>query len=169
MLAASATVLARQASAQPRSMVVPKPDELYHALKTPANSERVILGVSALRTLLLFEFTRHIKSGDDAVWLKDREEFFKLLGLMRNPEARDIVSKMIERVDPRAVAPEISEIAIPAARRYEDILNKGGVQAGSPQSADLLSAFFNFNRFLVAYSPDNQRWYCRYYPLSAAC
>ena len=164
---AAAALVPRVANAQ--SFKVAPPNGLYHALKTPQQADALALSVSALRTLLLLELSRSQNSDDGSLWQKDRGEFLKLLEPLRNVEARATVSRLLETLDQRAVAPAINERALPAAQRYEKILHQGGLAAGSPLSSDLLNSFLHFNRFLVAYLPDGQSWYCRIYPFSVAC
>ncbi|MBY0531903.1 MAG: hypothetical protein K2P86_08020 [Xanthobacteraceae bacterium] len=169
ILIGAAVTLAHTRAATAQAFKLPSEDVLYHALKTPENTEPVVLGVITLRTLLLLEFTRTTRSGDNAEWFKDREEFTRVLNLIRNPDARAKVSTMIEKRDPQAIAPGVLESALPVVRRYEQTLDAGGLRAGSPLSVDVLSSFLTFHRFQVAFSPDNQRWYCRIFPLSYAC
>jgi hypothetical protein len=148
---------------------VPQTGDLLQSLKSPALIEKMLSGTSALRTLLLFELSQIERDERGDIWRRDEEKFFTILRPLRDPAAQAMVAKLLEAKDPRAYSDAITEKAIPAVKRIEGTLSKGGLQPGSPFSAELLTSFLNVNRFLVALSAENDSWYCRIYPLSIAC
>jgi hypothetical protein len=168
-LGTAAIALAGHGSAEAQAFKVPSPDVLYNFLKTPQQADALAYIVSSLRTLLLLHLSRRPEGNDINFWHRDREKFFELVRLLGDQWKREIVSKLIDSRDPRAIAEAITEPALPVARNIERILHEGGLQAGSPLSNDLIGGFLSFNRYIVALSPDDRGWYCRIFPLSYAC
>ena len=148
---------------------VPPPEDLLRVLRSPALVEGMLASTSALRTLLLLELARTGKGEAAELWMRDRERFFYLWGLVRDPKFQAEVTRLLETRETRAYSPAITERALPAVKRMEEALAKGGLAAGSPLSSALFTSFLNVNRYLVIQSTANDRWYCHIYPLSVFC
>jgi len=168
-VATGSLLLAGSERASAQAFKPPQPEDLLILLRTPALIEKILLGASALRTLLLFERSRIEKDEKGDIWHRDEAKFFALLGQLRDPVAQATVMKQLESKDARTYSNNLTEKAIPVVKKMQDTLGKGGLLPGSLLSTDLLTSFLQVNRFLTALSHENDSWYCRIYPLSVFC
>lgn len=168
-LIAATGLAAETRTARAQAFKPPPPDDLLRVLRNPGLVEAMIAGTSSLRTLLLLELGRTTKTDPVELWNRDREAFFKLLGVVRDPKAQADVVNLLETKDARAYANSITEKALAPAKRMEETLSKGGLVPSQPLSTALFSSFLNINRYLVLQSSVNDGWYCHIYPFSLFC
>src|SRR5277367_5861048 len=100
-VATGSLLLAGSERASAQAFKPPQPEDLLILLRTPALIEKILLGTSALRTLLLFERSRIEKDEKGDIWHRDEAKFFALLGQLRDPVAQATVMKQLESKDAR--------------------------------------------------------------------
>lgn len=160
--------VARSTPGGAQSFPPPKAADLLTTLGNPNRLERTLVGVAALRQLLLLEVSRG-REIDLKRWREDTPSFSEYLNQLRNADLRKNISVRLNDPKQQTVFDEITRSVLPRVKKIEDALRAGGLQPGSPLAVDLLDSFIQINLFLVATSPKNDSWYCRIYPLDVFC